>query len=120
MPYASLARMFMKRQELSANRQVVQNAVLVRGRGGGTDPSSGPRRLVRVLVAVHLLPREEENIVLGGRGAPEKGLFQFSLRGCGPASGGRGKASLGGSVEHQYPIRCALAIRVGSGEDVST
>ena len=86
----------MKRQELSANRQVVQNAVLVRGRGGGTDPSSGPRRLVRALVAVHLLPREEENIVLGGRGAPEKGLFQFSLRGCGPASGGRGGKNVGG------------------------
>jgi hypothetical protein len=33
----------MKRQELSANRQVVQSAVLVRGRGGGTDPSAGPR-----------------------------------------------------------------------------
>ena len=38
MPYASLARMFMKRQELSENREVVQSAVLVRGRGGGTDP----------------------------------------------------------------------------------
>ena len=56
----------MKRQELSANRQVVQNAVLVRGRGGGTDPSAGPRRLGRALAAVHLLPREKENNVLGG------------------------------------------------------
>jgi hypothetical protein len=62
----------MKRQELSANRQVVQSAVLVRGRGGGTDPSAGPRRLGRALVAVHLLPRDKENIVLGGRCARER------------------------------------------------
>jgi len=80
----------MKRQELSANRQVVQSAVLVRGRSGGTDPSAGPRRLGRALAAVHLLPREKENIVLGG-GAPQNGLFKFSLRGCGPGSGGRRK-----------------------------
>jgi len=66
MPYASLARMFMKRQELSPNRQAVQSVVLVRGRSGGTDPSAGPRRLGRALAAVHLLPREKENIVLGG------------------------------------------------------
>jgi len=71
-------------------------------------------------VAVHLLPREKENIVLGGRGAPENGLLKFSLRACGPGSGGRAEASRGGSVEHQYPIRGPLAIRVGSGEDVST
>jgi len=76
---------------------------------------------VRAPVAAHLLPREKENIVLGGgRGAPENGLLKFSLRGCGPGSEGRGEASLGGSVEHQHPIRSPLAIRVGSGEDVST
>jgi len=64
--------MFMKRQELSPNRQAVQSVVLVRGRSGGTDPSAGPRRLGRALAAVHLLPREKENIVLGGgRCAPE-------------------------------------------------
>jgi hypothetical protein len=75
---------------------------------------------VRAHVAAHLVPREKENIVLGGRGAPENGLLKFSLRGCGQGSGGRGETSLGGSVEHQYPIRSPLAIRVGSGEDVST
>ena len=86
----------MKRQELSANRQVVQSAVLVRGRSGGTDPSAGPRRLGRALIAVHLLPREKEDIVLGGRDAPENGLFKFSLHGCGSASGGWGGKNVGG------------------------
>jgi hypothetical protein len=63
----------MKRQELSPNRQAVQSVVLVRGRSGGTDPSAGPRRLGRALAAVHLLPREKENIVLGGAVRPRMG-----------------------------------------------
>jgi len=34
-------------------------------RGGGSDPSSGPRRLVRTPVAVHLLPLEKVAIIAG-------------------------------------------------------
>ena len=46
------------------------------GRGGGSDPSSGPRRLERTPVAVHLLPWEKENTVLSAR-ARSKHLFPF-------------------------------------------
>ena len=76
--------------------------------------------LVRAPAAVHLLLKEKEKHRSGGAVRPRMDSSKFSLRGCGPGSGGRGEASLGGSVEHQYPIRSPLAIRVRSGKDVST
>jgi hypothetical protein len=91
------------------------------GRGGGSNP------LIRPATASESArrgppspPGEGKHRSGRGRGAPKNGHRKFSLRSCGPGSGGRGEASLGGSVEHKYPIRSPLAIRVGSGEDVST
>ena len=47
-----------------------QNAI-THLRGGGSDPSSGPRRLVRTPVAVHLLPSEKVGNVAGRERARE-------------------------------------------------
>jgi hypothetical protein len=48
---------------------------------GGRDPSSGPRRLVRTPVAVHLLPGEKENTVLTRAGAPKTPFSLSEARG---------------------------------------
>ena len=69
-----------------------------RGRGGGSDPSSGPRRLVKTPVAVHLLPSEKVVIIAGRERAHAGGTISLSAgeRGDRKAEGAPRFAGRGG------------------------